>query len=106
AIRTSERQITVQAQTRDRVTATITPRPITGGSGKPASQTYVVQGLTVPLPAVTGLTNVFRDGLTVLAWDRVVDIRNPEYEIRIGSNWNNARTVAIVTTLDALAVGN
>ena len=105
-IRTSERQITVQAQTRDVVSVTVTPRPSRGGSGRPASQTYVVQGLTAPLPAVTGLTNVFRDGLTVLAWDRVVDIRNPEYEIRIGSNWSNARTVAIVNTLDALAVGN
>lgn len=105
-INTEDRSITVQAQTGDVVSVTVTPKPATGGSGTPGTQQYVVQGLTAPLPAVTGLTNVFRDGLTALVWNRVVDIRQPEYEIRIGPSWINSRPVGIVPTLDALAVGN
>lgn len=105
AVRTNERQLSIQAQTGDQVTVTVTP--ISGsGRGQPSTQTYVVQGLTAPLPAVVGLTNVFRDGLTTLVWDRVVDIRQPEYEVRIGPSWNDARTVAIVPMPEALAVGN
>ncbi len=104
-IRSEERQITVQAQTNDVINVTVTPISPTG-RGTPASQQYVVQGLTAPLPAVTGLTNVFRDGLTALVWNRVVDVRQPEYEIRLGASWDNSRTVAIVQGLDALAVGN
>src|SRR5690606_8815337 len=93
------------AQTGDQVTVTVTPISVLG-RGQPSTQTYVVQGLTAPLPAVVGLTNVFRDGLTALVWDRVVDIRQPEYEVRIGPTWNDARTVAIVPMPEALAVGN
>src|SRR5690606_41515075 len=39
-------------------------------------------------------------------WDRVVDIRQPEYEVRIGASWNNARVVGVTPTPEALAVGN
>lgn len=106
AVTTNERNITVQAQTGDIVRVTVTPKPATGGSGTPATQEYVVQGLTAPLPALTGLTNVFRDGLTILAWNRVVDIRQPEYEVRMGETWGNSRTVAITPMLESLAVGN
>ncbi len=106
AVNTEDRNITVQAQTGDVISVTVTPKPTTGASGAPGTQQYVVQGLTAPLPAVTGLTNIFRDGLTALVWNRVVDIRQPEYEIRIGPSWDNSRTVGIVPTLDALAVGN
>lgn len=106
AINTEDRNVTVQAQTGDVISVTVTPKPAAGSSGAPGTQQYVVQGLTAPLPAVTGLTNIFRDGLTALVWNRVVDIRQPEYEIRIGPSWDNARTVGIVPTLDALAVGN
>lgn len=101
-----DRQTSIQAQTGDVVSVTVTPRPSRSSSGTPATQQYVVQGLASPLPAVTGLTNVFRDGLTVLVWNRVVDIRQPEYEIRLGETWDNSRTVAIVPTLETLAIGN
>lgn len=103
--RTQERQITTQAQTGDVIDVTVTPVS-TSGRGTPRSQQYIVQGLTIPLPAVTGLTNVFRDGLTTLVWDRVVDIRNPEYEMRVGPSWVNSKTVAIVPSLEALAIEN
>lgn len=105
-VTTDERSITIQAQTGSVVRATVTPKPTTGGSGAPNTQQYVVQGLTAPLPAVTGLNNVFRDGLTALVWNRVADIRQPQYEIRIGPTWINSRSIGIVPTLDALAVGN
>lgn len=105
AVLTSERSITVQAQTGDVVTVTVTPKS-DRGAGTPSTMTYTVMGLTAPLPALTGLTNVFRDGLTVLVWDRVVDIRQPVYEVRIGESWANSRTVAIVPTLETLALGN
>lgn len=105
SVRTSERQIVVQAQTNDSVAVTVTPVSSVG-KGKPASQTYRVQGLTTALPAVTGLTNVFRDGLTTLVWDRVTDIRQPEYEVRIGESWGNSRVVGVTPIPEALAVGN
>jgi hypothetical protein len=104
-VRTSDRQLTVQAQTHDVITTTVTPISQTG-RGTPATQQYVVQGLTAPLPSVTGLTNVFRDGLTVLTWDRVMDVRNPDYEVRIGATWENSRPVGITTNPELLAVGN
>lgn len=80
--------------------------PIRSMPGKPYTETHTVLGLAAPLPPVTGLTNVFRDGLTVLKWDPVVDIRQPDYEVRLGESWNNSRTVAIVPILETLAVGN
>ena len=104
-VRTTERQVSVQAQTGDTIGVTVTPVSTTG-RGTPYSQSYTVQGLTTPLPAIAGLSSVFRDGLTALVWDRAVDIRQPEYEVRIGATWTNARVVAITQSLDALAVGN
>ncbi|HWL28600.1 MAG TPA: host specificity factor TipJ family phage tail protein, partial [Burkholderiaceae bacterium] len=103
--RTSERQVSIQAHTRDVVAVTVTPISATG-RGTPKAQSYTVQGLTLPLPTLTGLTNVFRDGLTVLHWDRVEDIRNPDYEVRIGESWQNGRLVGIVKDNEMLAVGN
>src|SRR5690606_15430752 len=105
-VRTTETQLTIQAKTNDRITVTVTPRPTTGGAGKPSTQTYIVQGLVSPLPALEGLTNVFRDGLTTLVWDRVIDVRQPEYEVRVGESWGNARIVGITPQPEALAVGN
>jgi len=106
AVRTTETQLTIQAKTNDRITVTVTPRPTMGGAGKPSTQTYIVQGLVSPLPALEGLTNVFRDGLTTLVWDRVMDVRQPEYEVRIGASWGNSRVVGITPMPEALAVGN
>ncbi len=104
-ITTAERRITVSAKTGDLVTVLI--RPVsTIGLGQPFRQQYQVQGLLAPLPAVTGLSSVFRDGLTTLVWDRVTDIRQPDYEVRIGSTWANSRTVGTTSGLDMLAVGN
>ncbi len=105
AVRVTERNLTVQAQTGDVLSITVTPVTLRG-TGQPATQEYVVQGLRSPLPAVTGLTNVFRDGLTVLVWNPVVDIRQPVYEVRLGASWSNSRTVAITPTLESLTVGN
>src|SRR5690606_31041198 len=70
------------------------------------TQTYVVKGLTTALPAVTGLNTILRDGLTTLVWNRVTDIRNLDYEVRIGPSWANSRTIAITSGLNMLSVGN
>lgn len=104
-ITTMERRITVQAKTGDVIVATV--RPVNQlGMGTPFRQQYTVQGLLAPLPAVTGLSSVFRDGLTTLVWNPVVDIRQPDYEVRIGSSWTDSRTVGTTRNLDMLAVGN
>ena len=105
AIRTDNRQISIQAKTLDVVSVTVTPVGSTG-RGQPTTNTYTVEGLTTPLPTLTGLSSVFRDGLTTLVWDRVVDIRQPQYEVRLGNNWVNSRIVAITSNLETLAVGN
>ncbi|KDD44793.1 bacteriophage lambda tail assembly protein I [Bordetella bronchiseptica OSU095] len=102
---TEERRITVTVKTGDVVTATVRP-VMSSGAGQPRSQDYAVAGLLIDLPAVTGLTSVFRDGLTTLVWERVTDVRNPGYEVRIGPTWANARTVLVTSSLEALAVGN
>lgn len=102
---TEARQATISAKTGDVIVATI--RPINSvGTGQPFTATYTVQGLLSPLPALTGLTSVFRDGLTTLVWNPVVDIRQPDYEVRLGSSWANSRTVGTTRNLDMLAVGN
>jgi hypothetical protein len=104
-INTMERQITVQAKTGDVIVATV--RPVNQlGTGTPFRQQYTVEGLNSPLPAVTGLTSVFRDGLTVLTWRRVTDVRDPAYEIRIGDTWTNSTLVATTDSTEILAVGN
>lgn len=105
AVRTEARSITIPAKTFDVVTVMVTPIGTTS-RGRPLTQTYRVQGLTVPLPTLTSLNSVFRDGLTVLVWDRVIDIRQPVYEIRTGPSWANSRVVAITPSLESLAVGN
>ncbi|MFV0284750.1 MAG: host specificity protein J [Castellaniella sp.] len=105
AMRVVDRKMTIQAQTGDVLDITVTPVS-DGGRSKPAMRNYTVQGLRAPLPAVTGLTSVFRDGLTVLTWGRVVDVRQPDYEIRVGESWTNSRTVAVTPVLESLTVGN
>lgn len=104
-ITTMERRITVQAKTGDVIVATV--RPVNQlGTGTPFRQQYTVQGLLAPLPPVTGLSSVFRDGLTTLVWNPVVDVRNPDYEVRLGSSWANSRIVGTTRNLEMLAVGN
>lgn len=102
---TEARQATISAKTGDVIVATI--RPVNAvGTGQPYTATYAVQGLLSPLPALTGLTSVFRDGLTTLVWNPVIDIRQPDYEVRLGSSWANSRTVGTTRNLDMLAIGN
>ncbi|WP_427183615.1 host specificity factor TipJ family phage tail protein [Bordetella bronchialis] len=102
---TQDRYITLNAHTGDIVKVTVTPVSATG-LGVPKSGSWAVQGLLVPLPAVTGLTSVFRDGLTVLKWNLVSDIRQPVYEVRLGTSWQDSKTIAITPTLETLAVGD
>lgn len=103
---TSERSVDVLARTDDVVDITVTPRRTASSIGESRSITYVVQGLRLPLPAVEGLTSVFRDGLTVLRWQRVVDVRNPGYEVRIGPTWADSMFVARTGDVEVLAIGN
>lgn len=105
AQRVTDSRLSIQAQTGDQLEITVTPISSVG-RGQPYTRAYTVQGLRSPLPAVTGLTSVFRDGLTVLTWGRVVDVRQPDYEIRIGESWANSRAVAVTPMLESLTVGN
>lgn len=104
-IATTDRYAIIEAHTGDVIRVTVTPVTSTG-KGVAKSGSWTVSGLLAPLPAVTGLTSVFRDGLTVLKWEAVQDIRDPDYEIRTGSSWVDSRTVAITPSLEVLAIGN
>lgn len=99
------RSLDVLVSTSDTVDVTVTPKRSTG-SGTPKSQRFTILGLGAPLPAVTGLQSVFRDGLTWLAWDRVQDVRQPAYEVRRGDTWTNSEVVAVTTAPEQIAVGN
>lgn len=101
----SGRSLDLLVSTGDILDVTITPRRSTG-SGQPKRQTFTIQGLLAPLPTVTGLQSVFRDGLTWLSWDRVVDPRLPDYEVRRGATWADSSVVATTTATEQIAVGN
>jgi predicted phage tail protein len=102
---TTDRSALVQAQTGDVISVTV-QSVRASGSGTAKTEVYEVQGLYSDLPTVTGLTNVFRDGITALVWDRVIDLRPIEYEIRVGDSWSNGRVVAIVPSTETLVDGN
>jgi len=99
------RSLDLVVQTGDVIVATVVPKGPTG-AGTPKTLTYKVEGLAAPLPPVEGLTTVFRDGLTVLSWRKVMDVREPAYEVRVGDSWENSRLVGITSSQDMLAVGN
>lgn len=101
----SGRRSELTVATGDEIQITVTPNG-SGSSGTPKTISFVVEGLFIALPPVEGLTSVFRDGLTALVWSRVADIRQPAYEVRIGPEWANARTVVVTSSLETLAVGN
>ena len=105
---TRARKHTFNARTFDRVTVVVTPISENALSitSQPFSSDYNVIGLTTPMPPITGLTSVFRDGLTVLHWNRVTDIRPINYEVRTGTSFENGRTVAITPENETYAVGN
>ena len=105
-VRTENRSIAVEVQTGSVISAVVTPIRQAGQTGRPGIINVRVTGLRSPLPAVAGLTNLFRDGLTVLRWVPVSDPRNPDYEVRIGPDWDNARTVAISSDRESLTFGN
>jgi predicted phage tail protein len=99
------RSIDMLVSTGDVLDVTITPRRSTG-AGEPKRQTFTIQGLLAPLPAVTGLQSVFRDGLTWLTWNRVADPRQPAYEVRLGTSWGNSQVVATTVATEQVAVAN
>ncbi|MYZ44224.1 host specificity factor TipJ family phage tail protein [Schauerella aestuarii] len=105
AVETTERSFTIPAHSGDFILVTVTPLTLTGkGTSKDGS--YTVTGLLGPVPTVTGLTSVYRDGLTVLKWNEVGDVRPLQYEIRIGTSWQNSQTIAVTRNVELLAVGN
>ncbi|MFY3082044.1 host specificity factor TipJ family phage tail protein [Achromobacter xylosoxidans] len=99
------RTLDVMVRTGDVVDVSVTPKRLTG-SGEPKRASFKILGLSAPLPTLTGLQSVFRDGLTWLAWDRVQDVRQPVYEVRRGTTWQNADVVAVTASIEQLAVGN
>lgn len=102
---TGNRSTTISARTNDVISVIVTPRSKTG-SGDPYPASYTVLGLGMPLPPVTGLNSVLRDGLVILTWDAVVDMRTVQYEVRTGTSWTNSRTVVLTPTLEAYIPGN
>lgn len=105
--RVLERRFMLRARTGDVIDFAVTPALPTG-PGQSSTLTYVVQGFLAPLPAVTGLTTIYRDSLSWLSWlswRPVVDYRSPVYEVRIGDSWSNGRQVAVTPLTEMVAVG-
>jgi hypothetical protein len=105
AFDTIDRKFSFTARTYDVIEFTVTPKTITN-SGTPRTETYDVIGLTLPMPAITGLTQVYRDNLTVLDWNDAIDIRPLQYEVRIGTSWVNSRTIAVTNSSELYSFGN
>jgi len=104
-INTTERSIALNAHSGDNVVVKVTPMSSVG-PGTPTIAGHDVIGVFFALPAVVGFTSVYRDDLTVLKWEAVTDARAPRYEVRLGTSWDNARTIGVSAGLDLLAVGN
>jgi hypothetical protein len=105
ALDTIERKYSFTARTYDIIEFTVLPKSVTN-TGTPRTETYDVIGLTLPMPTLTGLTQVYRDNLTVLDWTDLVDIRPIQYEVRIGSSWVNSRTIAVTNSSEIYSFGN
>lgn len=81
--------------------------PITGLKiGAPVVFNSNIFGVNLPLPNVTGLTDFYRDGKTVLTWRQVSDPRLIDYEIRKGVYWNKSEVVGRVATNEFISLGN
>lgn len=102
---TIDRKFVFTARTYDVIEFTVMPQTITN-TGTPKTETYNVIGLTLPLPTITGLTQVYRDNLTVLDWNDATDIRSIQYEVRVGTSWVNSRTIAITNSSELYSFGN
>ncbi|AHB05622.2 hypothetical protein U875_09705 [Pandoraea pnomenusa 3kgm] len=97
----------IEAYTNDVLSVSITPTSFVQlPSVKGKSDRYVVQGALGPLPAPTNVETVYRDQLTHIIWNPVVDDRSPGYEVRIGATWQSAGLVARSTVPDIVAVGD
>lgn len=71
--------------------------------------TYNISGaaLKAALANVLNLVNVFRAGLTVLAWDDVTDpVRTVDYEIRKGATWATAQILGRTPSTEFPADGD
>lgn len=104
-VRTDVYSLTLQVATGTAISAAITPINTTG-RGTTAANNYTVIGLAAPLGAVTGLNNAFRDGLTTFVWQPVADARPIQYEVRLGSTWDAARLVGVISATEIIAVAN
>ncbi len=100
-----ERRCLMTAKTGDVLDITVTPWLLTG-PGQATSLSHTVQGYLSRLPAVTGLTTIYRDKLLWLVWSRVTDYRNPEYEVRTGDDWDNSRLLGTTPLAEMLAHGS
>lgn len=81
--------------------------PITGLKiGAPVVFNSNIFGVNLPLPNVTGLTDFYRDGKTVLTWRHVSDPRLIDYEIRKGVSWNKSEVLGQVATNEFISLGN
>ena len=70
-----------------------------------ASQ-YKIMGSAIssPLPDVTNVISFFSNSQSAISWDTVVDFRTPiDYEIRLGSSWDNSTTVAKIPSAPFIA---
>ena len=81
--------------------------PITGLKiGAPVVFNANIFGVNLPLPNVTGLTDFYRDGKTVLTWRYVSDPRLIDYEIRKGASWDKGEVLGRVASNEFISLGN
>lgn len=103
---TTARKFAFNARSLDDVEITVKPVSANSLSGQPFIAKYKVIGVTAPIQPITGFTDVFRDGLTVLSWNRINEIRPLKYEVRVGDSFLSGKTVAILPDSELYAVGN
>lgn len=97
----------LEFDTTDTGTIEVEVMPIFGVKvGETATYTGTILGILSPVPDVTGFTDFYRSGRTVLTWRYVIDPRSIVYEIRKGTTWDRSEVLGTVTNNEFNALGD
>lgn len=72
---------------------------------KKSYSTWILGVLSKPT-SISGLTDFFRDGKTVLSWRAISDPRDIDYEVRKGNSWDKSQVLGRVLTTEFITDGN
>jgi sulfur carrier protein ThiS len=74
--------------------------------GNMITSNFYVYGITRPLSNVTNLLDYFREGKTILTWNRITDPRTIDYEVRKGLEWDKAQVLGRVINNEFITDGD